>query len=177
MPLRSAAVLITTALLVATGCGTNNISQVTEASGDGGVLIADASATTDSPSAPIATATDAEQAYERYEAEDRLPVADANGDIVGYMNFTEYYAGTQDPIFIEVRSYDDDTLIGYRLRFIGYVPIDELAGEGSIAARVDALYGDQQVQAQAYLKEMNDKINALTPDELRAALKAGTATP
>ncbi|MEZ5246549.1 MAG: hypothetical protein R2707_15735 [Acidimicrobiales bacterium] len=165
-------VLAATAILLASACGTS--PQVDTTSGVD-TPVHDAGPTPVEPGAPeLVTdgSADAEERLAEYEREDRLPVIDAEGELVGYMNYTEYYAGSQDPVFIEVRSYDDDSLLGYRLRFVGFVPLDQFGGEGTIAEQVEELFGDRQADAQANLEEVNAKLNSLTPEELQALLEA-----
>ncbi len=151
--------------ILASACGSSTTDNSSGAGTPGGED--QQSADTGSVAQVADDSSDVEEAYREYEAADRLPVADSEGAIVGYMNYTEYYSGDQDPVLIEVRSNDDDSLIGYRLRFVGFVPLDQLVGEGSIEQIVEELYGESQAEAQAYLDEVNAEINSMSEEELR----------
>src|SRR5688572_15081447 len=56
-----------------------------------------------------------------YRTTNEMPVGDEVGNVVGYTRWDEYHAaGVEGPDIIEVWSYEDDSLVGYKLKYIGF---------------------------------------------------------
>ena len=161
-------VLVLTGLAVlATSCGAESSPTLAGTDpGAGASVPAQESPTTTSSTTTWPPFETHEEWQAHFESTNQLPIRDGNDDVIGWSRTDIVLSPEGEPDVAEVYSYDTGEVVGYRVRWVGYVDLNALDPSLPPIDAIEALHGDTLAASHASAQEFDELVASLPPGEL-----------